>query len=252
MILPAFPCKSRNIGEKVLGKLPDLGEEIALKTLDSLCRDIEKVYSPGAVITIVSDGRVFADLVGVTDEEVTRYQKALAGLAPSERIKFIGLENLSSESEPNLMRSKLIETFAPTIEEVRVKIESDSDALRLYVGMARFLREDASRDNFPSNEARKRASKLVALEIIRRNEAYGKLIDRAFPEALRLSIHPHPELANKIGINLVGDSEWGTPWHNVAVLMKDGSTVLMKNSEAKKAGYSVLIKEGRPYGYFQE
>jgi AcrR family transcriptional regulator len=45
LILPAFPAKSPN-RQKVLGPLPDLGEEIALTFLQSLCDDIRQVYAP--------------------------------------------------------------------------------------------------------------------------------------------------------------------------------------------------------------
>src|SRR5689334_7477731 len=56
-VLPAFPCKSPNL-KKVIGTLPDNGEEMALAFLSSLCRQISEIYKPGAQITICSDGRV--------------------------------------------------------------------------------------------------------------------------------------------------------------------------------------------------
>lgn len=34
---------------------------------------IREIYAPGAKVTICSDGRVFSDLVAVTDENVTLY-----------------------------------------------------------------------------------------------------------------------------------------------------------------------------------
>ena len=45
--------------DKVVGKLPDLGEELALARLHSLCEDIAAVYQHGAEITIATDGLVF-------------------------------------------------------------------------------------------------------------------------------------------------------------------------------------------------
>lgn len=59
MVLPAFPFKSANKSTKVLGTLPDKGEEVALKHLNSLCDDIAKVYKHGARLYIVSDGLVY-------------------------------------------------------------------------------------------------------------------------------------------------------------------------------------------------
>jgi len=39
--------------------LPDLGEELALARLNSLCKDIEQIYPKGAELTIATDGLVF-------------------------------------------------------------------------------------------------------------------------------------------------------------------------------------------------
>lgn len=59
MCLPAFPFKSPNSTSKTLGKLPDKGEEIALAHLNGLCSAIGDVYTPGARLTIISDGLVY-------------------------------------------------------------------------------------------------------------------------------------------------------------------------------------------------
>lgn len=57
--LPAFPWKSVNKVEKVIGALPDLGEELGLGRLNSLCSDIKDIYEPGAFVMITSDGLVY-------------------------------------------------------------------------------------------------------------------------------------------------------------------------------------------------
>ena len=59
MLLPGFPFKSPNTRDKVLGVLPDLGEELALKHLDGLCEKIKAVYERGAECHITSDGLVY-------------------------------------------------------------------------------------------------------------------------------------------------------------------------------------------------
>lgn len=59
MVLPAFPFKSPNKKIKVLGRLPDKGEEVALALMEGLCRAIEDVYVPGARVDIVSDGLMY-------------------------------------------------------------------------------------------------------------------------------------------------------------------------------------------------
>jgi hypothetical protein len=59
MILPAFPFKSPNARDKVLGNMPDFGEELALSHLNGLCQNIADVYEPGAHVYISSDGLVY-------------------------------------------------------------------------------------------------------------------------------------------------------------------------------------------------
>jgi hypothetical protein len=59
MILPAFPFKSPNARDKVLGTMPDFGEELALAHLNGLCQNIAEVYTPGAEVHISSDGLVY-------------------------------------------------------------------------------------------------------------------------------------------------------------------------------------------------
>jgi hypothetical protein len=59
MILPAFPMKSPNRKNKVLGRLPDFGEELALHHLNGLCDNIQDIYEHGAELLIQSDGLVY-------------------------------------------------------------------------------------------------------------------------------------------------------------------------------------------------
>ena len=78
-VLPGFPCKSSN-HEKVFSELPDKGEELALRRLIYFAREVKKVYSPGIIIWIVSDGHVFSDCIAVDDLKVNRYSSALRQL----------------------------------------------------------------------------------------------------------------------------------------------------------------------------
>lgn len=60
LCLPAFPCKSSNT-DKVTGKDPDSGEQLALERLHGFIEAIEKIYAAGAKLWIISDGHVFSD-----------------------------------------------------------------------------------------------------------------------------------------------------------------------------------------------
>lgn len=65
--LPAFPFKSANKAYKVLGNLPDKAEELALDRLNTMCRRIREVYSPGAQVTIISDGITYNGMFAIPD-----------------------------------------------------------------------------------------------------------------------------------------------------------------------------------------
>lgn len=73
MCLPAFPFKSANKHEKVLGVLPDKAEELSLRRLEDICVKIGKIYPPGAEILIISDGLVYSGKRAPTRHWLIRY-----------------------------------------------------------------------------------------------------------------------------------------------------------------------------------
>ncbi|HEX8336373.1 MAG TPA: L-tyrosine/L-tryptophan isonitrile synthase family protein, partial [Pyrinomonadaceae bacterium] len=96
LLLPAFPAKSPN-RSKVLGSLPDMAEELALGFLEGVCREIKEFYPPGARVTVCSDGRVFSDLVGVREADVTEYGREIAsmlGRLGADSLDTLNLEDL--------------------------------------------------------------------------------------------------------------------------------------------------------------
>jgi pyoverdine/dityrosine biosynthesis protein Dit1 len=56
-----------------LDELPDKGEELAIETLIDFIKAINEIYEPGALLYLVSDGRVFSDIMGISDETVSEY-----------------------------------------------------------------------------------------------------------------------------------------------------------------------------------
>lgn len=257
-VLPAFPGKSPNPA-KVLGVLPDMAEKQALIFLNGLCERIEKIYTLGAEIVICSDGRVFNDVIGIRDEDLTAYQKELAKL-----IQDLGLTNLTTFDLDSvypgynfdLLRVGLVQKYGKPVEHFRAKVKrggkesavrEDRDAHRLYCGTTRFLVEDA---HYPgqtkSKNALQKECRAKAYELMRKSNAWTDLIAEQFPEAVRLSIHPQDCASEKLGIQLLGASNWMTPWHGVAV--KLGSHfVLMKRSRAEELGAKLIFDgEGKP------
>jgi len=248
-ILPAFPVKSPN-PQKVLSRLPDMGERIALQFLQSLCDQIRDFYTPGARITICSDGRVFSDLIYVTDEDVTTYSQGLRNMLAevgADAINLFNLEDVFSGLSFDEMRRQLVLNHANPLENLRDLVKNDLNHRSLFNGIHRFLIEDHLFLQASKSRNKLRAEcKELAYGVIQRSNAWSALVGKQFPHALRLSIHPQPCHSDKIGIHLVKSPDvWGTPWHNVAV--HDGKQfLLMKRSEAENMGASLVWSNQRP------
>ncbi|WP_223268214.1 L-tyrosine/L-tryptophan isonitrile synthase family protein [Streptosporangium nondiastaticum] len=254
-VLPAFPTKSPNPA-KVLGPLPDLAEELALRFLNELCERISEVYAPGAAILICSDGRVFNDLLGVPDEDVTAYAHALDAMITrigADRLDQFSLDDVYSGAGHEDMRTMLSAGHAPTLQELREEVRGGGAPLAMYRGITRFMLEDLSGPAWTgTRSALQRKCRDLAYRVIQRSRAWGNLVDQLFPTAVRLSIHPQPCSTDKIGILLADTPDtWLTPWHSVAV-ETGGRFTLMKRAEAEEAGARLVHAHGRPSHYVLE
>lgn len=236
MVLPAFPAKSSN-EQKTLGPLPDFGELLALKKLNRTCEAIRKIYAPGAAIIICSDGRVFNDLVQVSDENVNKYQTSI-----QDMIKKFGFQNLSTFNLDDYfdglafdaMRQILSQDFAEPLSDLKNRVKTEVSARFLFNGIHRFMTEDllVIKKHMTKNAVRKIA-KTMTYEVIQRSNAWGRLLEKQFPDALRLSIHPQVERSPKMAVQLLpSTSQWRTPWHSV-VLTDGHSQVLVRRDEAE-------------------
>jgi pyoverdine/dityrosine biosynthesis protein Dit1 len=251
-LLPSFPAKSPN-RRKVLGILPDMAEELALKYLERVCREITEQYPPGARVTICSDGRVFSDLVGVAERDVTEYGRAIVSMLEqtgARSLDTLDLEDLFEIDDEAALREQLCAHYADSLATIEERVRTYEHHRTLFNGIHRFLFEDRlaietgkSRTRL-RNEARERA-----LRVMQRSEAWGRLIQERFPMALRLSIHPQPPHSDKVGI-LLGDAEdtWLTPWHGVA-LKEHGRFRLVRRHEAEALGAEVVRRAGRASHY---
>lgn len=259
-VLPAFPGKSPNLA-KVLGALPDMAEQCALKFLGALTDQIREIYPPGAEIILCSDGRVFSDSVGMRDEDISAYQEELSVMTHElslENISMFNLDELHSGTSFHQMRENLMEKYGDSVEEVQNKVRLGKDESappenrelhRLYCGITRFLVEDAMHPGQQkSRSAIQKECRIRAYEVIRKSNAWSRLIENHFPSAVRLSIHPQGCGSQKLGLNLMGADGWMTPWHGVAV-KKGNQFVLLKRHEAEKLGAELIFQKGRPSHY---
>lgn len=253
-VLPAFPAKSRN-PNKVLGPLPDLGERLATSFLESFCDQIVHFHEPGARITICSDGHVFSDVLGIPDDDVVAYRAELQRIirtAGGGSVDIYSLENAYPGRTFEQMRELLVASSAQPLDEIRDRIRGDEQWRSLFNGIHRFMVEDQAALHPELSRTKLRAHcKEMAYEVVRRSNAWGVLIGEVFPRAMRLSIHPQPCHAEKIGFHLIRTrDDWLTPWHGVVV--DDGETfTLVKREQAEQARASLVWRNSRPSHFVQ-
>lgn len=260
LVLPAFPGKSPNPA-KVLGTLPDMAERQALEFLQRLCDQVKEYYSPGAHIILCSDGRVFSDVVGMRDDDITVYQNELTRIIAESgftSLSTFDLDDLYAGLNFDQMRAKLMEQHGEPIETLKSSVSrgkheesamEDKEAHRLYCGITRFLVEDAMTPGQKrSKTAIQKECRVRAYSVIQRSKAWGEWVEAQFPYAVRLSIHPQDCGGKKLGIRLIEPDNWMTPWHGVAVEV-GGRFILLKRSQADQLGARLIHIDGRPSHY---
>ncbi|KAI5962374.1 DIT1 [Candida pseudojiufengensis] len=232
-VLPAFPCKSSNY-EKVSGDLPDKGEELALKRLIYFAEEVEKIYPPGIIIWIISDGHVFSDCIAVDDLKVNQYSIALKQIykriqKSTTTLKFHSLPEIFKnihEISVNIDLQHFLDTKIDYESEICRKImmlscDTDNGKLKqdintpnhprlsLFRGFSKFMTEDLQFHPKVKLMTRKKFKKIVsqvAFEMIKRNDAYSNLVELMFPFHLRFSIHAHNNSGPKYGISLLSQN----------------------------------------------
>ncbi len=252
MILPAFPAKSQN-RDKTLSDLPDLGEQLALRNLNQLCADLEAILAIDVRLVICSDGRVFNDLLNISDQSVTDYMQEIEHIITHDTLNHLrcySLNNCFKGVTSNQARESLTHQFAEPLAKVMDNVTLNDNQRDLFNGLHRFIFEDQiNLQPLLSRNQIRQATKPIAYQVLQRSNAWSRCIQQHFPEALRLSIHPHGCGQKKLGIKLLPhESAWATPWHNVA-LQCQSNVILLKHKQARNINAALHEHQGRPSHY---
>lgn len=252
-ILPAFPAKSPS-GDKTSGLDPDMGEVLALQNLNDLCERITDIYSPGAKVIICSDGRVFSDVVMVSDQHIDQYALGIEEIIREFHLKHLStlsMEDFYPQRCGDELRKILVEEWAKSLLEMKNLVKADDNYRRLFNGIHRFLLED--RLSLLPHLSKSQIHKLTkndTYELLRRSDAWSAILERQFKDVLRLSIHPYPLHHEKFGIKLVKtSSKWATPWHNVTVKINGRFELMHKKDVLNLNAQEKRFKE--KYVYFE-
>ncbi len=258
-VLPGFPCKSPNSNNKVFSTLPDAGEYEGLSTLESLCRDIERLYKPGCEITIFSDGTTFADVVLVEDTLVDQYNKQLRLLFNSDYLAWSSLDNYFSEDlNYQSKRDQLIKKYTDLqtdTDEFRESIQDDHEMLERLERLTKLLFNDNPWSDSTSpktQQGRWELCKKRAVTMLMRGIALDKLIEIEFPNYIRLSVHQYNNAGPKYSISLNrAHKDSKTPWHSVPVLGLYGSFKQVSRSDIALDRQCLILNQDQPWCYFE-
>lgn len=246
-VMLGFPFKSTNTRDKVLGDLPDLGEELTLQNFARFNADIQKVYSPGVDIGIASDGYIFNDLLGVRDEIVERYKEISADLGRIAPMSWYSLKDFFTGTLTT-KREKIM-TLAPSPEKLEQDILLNPDVNFLYRGMTMFMMEELATQQWPSKNQHQKAAKKLTREMMMRNEAWSNLVKTEFSDRIRLSMHPSINNGTKYSFKLIpGQHAHHSAWHCV-IYVNGQEYVTMHRKDAEAQGLELIYKDGRPYNF---
>ncbi|KAI1749580.1 Clavaminate synthase-like protein [Xylaria castorea] len=267
LVIPAFPFKSPNRTEKVLGALPDEAERVALLHLNGLCLAIKDAAECDAYLTIVSDGITYNDILEVPDQEVWRYGQHLRQLAEDSGCQYIrfsricdlvGTEHASENLTEEMYLDKvpefrrLLEANGPADFDVVDAIANDLDILKTYRGYRKFLETDLTRNGRSKSQQGRQIGE-VAKAMITRGKAFAAIISSKYSDFVRLSIHPSQD-TNKVSIaTLPQDNQAvATPWHGALVRGLNGSISIAHAATVPAFTHDLIYDtDGRP-SYFRE
>ncbi|KAL1795059.1 hypothetical protein ACET3X_006875 [Alternaria dauci] len=267
MLLPGFPFKSPNQKDKVLGVLPDLGEELALKHLDGLCEKIKAIYEHGAECHITSDGLVYNDLLGVTDETVWNFGQGVREIAAVNKLQnlsFLRLWDLLDypgdfqskeyylEHAANI-RKELKQRFGDPKFEADMANTSTSDMQMTHTKYLEFLKQDLAfndRHNALSPEDQAANIANTAKEMMGRWKAFSAALAAVRTPYIRLSIHDSGG-KDKLSMAVIPQQEKGalgaTPWHSTLVIEADGTLRTVQRCKVDEGSYQLVHRDDQPY-----
>lgn len=191
--------------------------------------------------------------LAATDAEVSAYGAGIRTLIAAQQsrcLETFSMEDLYEGVDYTAMRAHLCRHYSDSLEEIEARIHAHPMHQTLFNGIHRFLYEDTlGVETAKSKTQLRKEAKARTYQVVRRSDAWGRLLAARFPTALRLSIHPQGPHRDKIGI-LLGDADdaWLTPWHSVAVRMPDGFH-LMPRLAAEELGAHPVSLHYRPYYY---
>lgn len=233
-MLPGFPVKSPNTRDKVLSEHADFAEYLGLQTLISTSRKINEIYTPGVLITIMSDYHTFDQYLGVSEKNYNTYHQDIKRMILNAKADDI-IQVISLSSFPEFkdtpsckLSNKLNEDYGNEnyLQNFDDMIKNDCNILAKYKQLLKFMTKDQVM-RLPGSPRSKQSRKELK-HIVRGMMCQGVALDNFLKQQtflknyIRLSIHHHNPSSNKFAIDLFKkckskDNVLRTPWHHVVM-----------------------------------
>lgn len=250
-----FPFKSNNIRDKVIGVLPDLGEQIALENFLTFNKRVKEVYAPGVRITLISDGIVFNDVWDISDKTTQDYYEGVTNIIKTDVIQWYNAKDFyPARLSLKEVREKITTQWGVSNEQLSKDILTNPDVNFLYRGIIKFGALELAIKNFNTPTQLQKAAKIFARNTMMRNQAYTNMLNYEFKDHIRLSMHPSVNNGCKYSFKLIpspSTKAWTSPWHCAILVDKEGDFVTVHRKDAIAAGYKLVNMGGRPF-YFIE
>jgi L-tyrosine isonitrile synthase len=240
IVIPSFPGRPHNPSTHRRVK-PDLGELYAVQRLKVIADHVRTFYPAGLQFVIILDGRAYAPFYGMTPESLHQYPRDLWSLATrigaEDSIALVDLQELIDQraDEFTLLRESILPeirdqwsdpayTFRDELVD-SMKLGTDTTAINAAaIQMVKYDTAEVDAHAVVMEmravvDERARATAfdyMTFLVTIRRME----LIKRAFPDALRGTVHPK---RGQYSPYLSDPLTKIAPWHGVAIIFGDGT-----------------------------
>ncbi|MFB9905785.1 L-tyrosine/L-tryptophan isonitrile synthase family protein [Allokutzneria oryzae] len=259
IVLPSFPFKAPN-PLKVRRHLPDMAELLCLARLFEITKAIQAVHPAGAVVHILSEGRIYAPLFEVSAHEAQVYRtevdRMIASLGADGAVRTVDIlddvvapeqedfDAVREALEPELRqwwrdnaddahRRYLVRNFIASVHT-----GNETAQLLASVLNTALTNESITNAGHELEQVRHRIEQradeaaftyTLLLCTLKLTDVMGKYD----PNAIRATVHPKP---GQWGIHLVNKKTSIYPWHGVAVRKPSGAWRIRTELDAIRSG----------------
>lgn len=255
IILPALPSKNQNpLTTRHSLQEVDLGEYVLFSQLRNICSSIEDIYKPGAKITILADGQIYANLFsGGNKEAINKYrencEKIRDEFGLQGKVEIINMETLISDrTQLTQTQEQIKKALLDSETENQGKDSEFNESMKsLQKSLLHIIPDDknkyeeyASYISKPLEELPEEMQKRLhetAIEYASIYLAMGKLniAEHSFPDALRATVH-RKKKSQQFPMRLTNRDTIIFPWHGVPVISEKKINNIPKNIRIMRYG----------------